>query len=177
MSHYKSNLRDVEFNLFEVFGRQELLGAEPFAEVDEETARDMLAEVDRLAQGPVADSFVDSDRNPPVFDPATGDVTLSESFKKSYRTLMDAEWWRLSVPSELGGTVVPRSLQWAVASFILGANPGLWMYANGPTFAHVLWLLGTPEQKRFAELAVEHGWGATMGLTEPDAGCAGGGGP
>ena len=170
MSHYKSNLRDVEFNLFELFGRQEVLGAGPFAEVDEETARDMLAEVNRLALGPVADSFVDSDRNPPVFDPATGDVTMPESFKKSYRALMDGEWWRLSVPPELGGTVVPRSLQWGVASFALGANPGLWMYSNGPTFATVLWHVGTQEQKRFAELAVERGWGATMVLTEPDAG-------
>ena len=170
MSHYKSNLRDIEFNLFEVLGRQELLGTGPFAEVDEETARDMLAEVNRLALGPVADSFVDSDRNPPVFDPATGDVTMPEAFKKSYRALMDAEWWRLSVAPELGGTVVPRSIEWGISSFVLGANPGLWMYANGPTFATVLWHLGTPEQKRFAELAIERGWGATMVLTEPDAG-------
>ena len=83
---------------------------------------------------------------------------------------MDAEWWRLSVPPELGGTVVPRSLAWAAASFILGANPAAWMFGNGPSFATVLWTLGTPEQKRFAELAVERGWGATMVLTEPDAG-------
>ena len=170
MSHYKSNLRDIEFNLFEVLGRQEILGTGPFADVDEETARDMLAEVNRLATGPVAESLADADRNPPVFDPATGTVTMPESFKKSYRALIDAEWWRLSVPPELGGTVAPRSLSWAVASFILGANPAAWMFANGPAFATVLWTLGTPEQKRFAELAVERGWGATMVLTEPDAG-------
>jgi alkylation response protein AidB-like acyl-CoA dehydrogenase len=170
MSHYKSNLRDIEFNLFEVFGRQELLGAGPFADVDEETAREILAEVERLAAGPVAESFVDSDRNPPVFDPATGAVTLPEPFKKSFRALMDAQWWRLLVNPELGGTVVPRSLKWAVASFILGANPAAWMYYNGPTFSAILWSLGTPEQKRFAELAVEREWGATMVLTEPDAG-------
>src|SRR5450756_2821624 len=84
MSHYKSNLRDVEFNLFEVLRRQEVLGAAPFDEVDEETARDMLAEVNRLALGPVAESFADADRNPPVFDPATGNVTMPESFKKSF---------------------------------------------------------------------------------------------
>ena len=95
---------------------------------------------------------------------------MPESFKKSFRALMDAEWWRLSVPPELGGTVVPRSLAWAAASFILGANPAAWMFGNGPSFATVLWTLGTPEQKRFAELAVERGWGATMVLTEPDAG-------
>ncbi len=170
MSHYKSNLRDIEFNLFEVLGRQEILGAGPFAEVDEETARDMLVEVNRLATGPVAESLVDGDRNPPVFDPGTGNVAMPESFKKSFRALMDAEWWRLSVPPELGGTVVPRSLAWAAASFILGANPAAWMFGNGPSFATVLWTLGTPEQKRFAELAVERGWGATMVLTEPEAG-------
>jgi alkylation response protein AidB-like acyl-CoA dehydrogenase len=170
MSHYKSNLRDIEFNLFEVLGRQELLGTGPFGEVDEETARDMLAEVNRLATGPVAESFADADRNPPVFDPATGSVTIPESFRKSFRVLMDAEWWRLSVPPELGGTMVPRSLSWAVAEFILGANPAAWMYSNGPSFATVLWEIGTPEQKRFAELAIEREWGATMVLTEPDAG-------
>jgi alkylation response protein AidB-like acyl-CoA dehydrogenase len=170
MSHYKSNPRDIEFNLFELFGRQEVLGAGPFAEIDEETARHMLAEVNKLALGPVADSFADADRNPPAFDPAAGTVTLPESFKKSYRALMDAEWWRLSVPPELGGTMAPRSLQWGIASFVLGAHPALWMYGNGPTFAKILWDLGTPEQKRFAELAVERGWGATMVLTEPDAG-------
>ncbi|HEY0938178.1 MAG TPA: acyl-CoA dehydrogenase family protein, partial [Trebonia sp.] len=160
MSHYKSNLRDVEFNLFELFGRQELLGTGPFAEVDEATARDMLSEVNKLALGPAAASFVDADRHPPVFDPASGTVALPESFKKSYRTVMDAEWWRLSVPPELGGTVTPRSLQWAIAGFLLGANPALWMYSNGATFAKILWELGTPEQRRFAELAVERQWGA-----------------
>jgi alkylation response protein AidB-like acyl-CoA dehydrogenase len=170
MSHYKSNRRDIEFNLFEVLDRSKLLGTGPFDEVDEETARDMLAEVERLAAGPVAESWADSDRNPPVFDPETNDVTMPESFKKSYRALMDAEWWRLSVPPELGGTVVPRSLNWAVASFVLGANPAAWMYSNGPTFANILWTLGTPEQKEFARLAVERQWGATMVLTEADAG-------
>ncbi len=170
MSHYKSNLRDIEFNLFELFGRQEVLGTAPFDEIDEETAREMLAEVNKLALGPVAESFADGDRNPPVFDPATATVTLPESFKKSYRALMDGEWWRLSVSPELGGTPAPRSLQWGIASFVLGAHPALWMYYTGPTFANILWNLGTPEQKRFAELAVERGWGATMVLTEPDAG-------
>ena len=170
MSHYKSNLRDIEFNLFEMFGRQELLGQGPFDEVDEETARDMLAEVNRLATGPLAEPFADADRNPPVFDPATGSVTMPESFRKAYRALIDAEWWRLAVPTEIGGTAVPRSLSWAVAEFILGSNPAAWMFASGPTFANVLWQIGTPEQKKFAQQAVEHGWGATMVLTEPDAG-------
>jgi len=34
----------------------------------------------------------------------------------------------------------------------------------------VLWWEGTPEQRRFAEIAIERGWTSTMVLTEPDAG-------
>jgi alkylation response protein AidB-like acyl-CoA dehydrogenase len=170
MGHYKSNLRDIEFNLFEVLRRQDLLGREPYADLDEQTARGILAEVDRLAGGPLADSFADGDRNPPVFDPETSSVRLSEPFRKSFRALMDAQWYRLGLPAGLGGTGAPRSLTWSLAEFILGANAAVWMYAGGPSFANVLWTIGTPEQRRFAELAVEREWGATMVLTEPDAG-------
>ena len=63
MGHYKSNLRDVEFNLFEVFRRQDLFGSGPYAELDEETARSILDEVNRLATGVLADSFEEGDRN------------------------------------------------------------------------------------------------------------------
>ena len=95
MGHFKSNLRDIEFNLFEVLRRQDLLGSGPFADVDEDTARGILDEVNRLALGPVAESFADADRNPPVFNPATHSVTMPDSFKRSYQAFIDAEWFRL----------------------------------------------------------------------------------
>ena len=170
MSHYKSNLRDIQFNLFEVLRRQDLLGQPPYDELDEETVRGILGELERLATGPLAESFADADRNPPVFDPVTHSVRIPESLRKSYRAFMDAEWYRLSLPAELGGTGAPRSLNWAMAELILGSNPAIWMYASGHTMGRVLWDLGTPEQKRFAEQAIEREWGATMVLTEPDAG-------
>ena len=124
MSHYKSNRRDIEFNLFEVLRRQDLLGQPPYPDLDEETVRGILAELDRLATGPLAESFADADRNPPVFDPVTHSVRIPESLRKSYRAFMDAEWYRLSLPAELGGTGAPRSLNWAMAELILGSNPG-----------------------------------------------------
>ena len=170
MGHYKSNLRDIEFNLFEVLRRQDVLGSEPYPDLDEETARGILDEVNRLATGPLAESFAEADRNPPQFDPATGTVHMPEGFKKSYQAFTDAEWYRLELRPELGGTGAPRSLGWAVAELILGANPAVWMYSGGPSFAQVLWRLGTPEQQRFAEQAIERKWTATMVLTEPDAG-------
>ncbi|MFG1945596.1 acyl-CoA dehydrogenase [Nonomuraea sp. NPDC048826] len=170
MGHYKSNLRDLEFNLFEVFGRREILGSGPYAEIDEDVARGILEEVNRLSTTVLADSFEEGDRNPPVFDPATGSVTLPERFKKSYQALIDGGWAHLDLPQELGGPGIPRSLAWAAAEMVLGANPALYMYGAGPNFAYTLWKLGTAEQKRFAELAIERNWGATMVLTEPDAG-------
>jgi alkylation response protein AidB-like acyl-CoA dehydrogenase len=170
MGHYKSNLRDIEFNLFEVLRRQDVLGTEPHADLDEDTARGILDEVNRLATGPIAESFAEADRNPPIFDPATGSVRMPDGFRRSFAAFMDAEWFRLELPPELGGTAAPRSLCWAVAELILGANPAVWMYASGASFARALMVMGTPDQKRFAELAVARRWTATMALTEPDAG-------
>ncbi|MGV9305430.1 acyl-CoA dehydrogenase [Nonomuraea sp. NPDC004354] len=170
MGHYKSNVRDLEFNLFEVFGRREILGNGPFSEVDEDVARSILDEVNRLATGVLADSFEEGDRTPPVFDPAASTVTVPAGVKKSFKALMDGGWAHLDLPAELGGPGVPRSLAWSAAEMILGANPALYMYAAGPNFAYTLWKVGTPDQQRFAELAIENNWGATMVLTEPDAG-------
>ncbi|WP_043471052.1 acyl-CoA dehydrogenase N-terminal domain-containing protein, partial [Streptomyces fradiae] len=105
MGHYKSNLRDIEFNLFEVLGRDKLYGTGPFAEMDVDTAKSVLSEIARLAENELAESYADADRNPPVFDPETNTAPLPESFKKSYKAFMDAEWWRLGIPEELGGTI------------------------------------------------------------------------
>jgi alkylation response protein AidB-like acyl-CoA dehydrogenase len=95
---------------------------------------------------------------------------MPAAFTKSYQAYMDAEWWRMDIPEELGGTVVPPSLRWAVAELILGSNPAVHMYASGMAFAHVVHRLGTEEQHKVAERMVEGRWGATMVLTEPDAG-------
>src|SRR6476659_1423884 len=170
MSHYKSNLRDIEFNLFEVLGRDEVLGAGPFAEVDGETAREVLAEVDRLSREELAASYEDSDRNPPVFDPKTNTAPIPESFKKSYQAWMDAEWWRLQVFEELGGQAAPSSLIWAIGELVLGSNAPIWMYAAGPAFANVVYRNGNERDKQIAQIMVDRQWGCTMVLTEPDAG-------
>ncbi|GGQ24190.1 acyl-CoA dehydrogenase [Streptosporangium pseudovulgare] len=170
MGHYKSNIRDLEFNLFEVFGRRDILGSGLFADIDEDVVRSVLDEVNRLASGVLADSFEEGDRRPPVFDPASGTVTMPEGFKRSFAAYRDAGWTNLGLPAELNGPGLPNSVNWALAELVLGANPAIWMYSSGPAFAHVLHTIGTEDQKRFAELAIEHQWGATMVLTEPDAG-------
>ncbi len=170
MSHYRSNVRDLEFNLFEVLGAGERMGVGPFEEMDADTASGVLHELEKVASGPVAASFADADRNPPVYDSATFSVTMPESFKKSYKAIMDGEWYRLELSTELGGYGASPSLRWAAAELILGANPALFMYSGGPNFASVVHHNGTPVQRRMAETMIEKQWGSTMVLTEPDAG-------
>src|SRR3954468_11238343 len=170
MGHYKSNLRDIEFNLFEVFGADQTLGQGPFKNLDKDSARDVLKEVARLSENDLAASFVEGDRNPPVFDKDSGSVTLPAAFTKSYETYHQGGWDKFPLTEELGGLGAPPSLIWAVSEMILGSNPAIYMYSSGPAFAQILYRNGTNDQKRFAELAIERGWGATMVLTEPDAG-------
>ena len=170
MSHYKSNVRDQVFNLFEVLGIDKAFGEGDYSDLDVDTAREMLAEMSRLAEGPIAESFVDGDRNPPVFDPETHSVALPESFKKSVRAVIEGGWDKVGLDEELGGMPVPRALLWALHEHLLGANPAVWMYGGGAGFASIFYHLATEEQKKWAVLAAERGWGSTMVLTEPDAG-------
>ena len=170
MGHYRANVRDIEFNLFEVFRVQDRFGSGPFADADEETARALLGEVAAMAEGPLADSYESGDRNPVRFDPQTHTAHLDEGIKKSFHTLWDGEWWRLSADNEIGGMGVPPTVQWAAGEMILGANAPVFMYMAGPNFASVVYRNGTEQQKHWAQLMVDRGWGATMVLTEPDAG-------
>src|SRR5689334_18882820 len=120
MSHYKSNVRDIEFNLFELFGLQEKLGQGIFEEMDEDTVRDILQQVERLATNELAASFAEADQNPPVFDPATHTAPVSEEFEKSYQAWMNSGFWGLGIPEEIGGMTAPASLVWSCAEMVLG---------------------------------------------------------
>ncbi|MGO9926949.1 MAG: acyl-CoA dehydrogenase family protein, partial [Mycobacterium sp.] len=127
MSHYKSNVRDQVFNLFEVFGIDKAFGEGEYTDLDADTAREMLVEMSRLAEGPIAESFVDADRNPPVFDPETHSVALPEAFKKSVRAVIEGGWDRVGIDEELGGMPMPKAMVWSLHEHLLGANPAVWM--------------------------------------------------
>ncbi len=170
MSHYRANLKDIEFCLFDLLGRDSILGKSIYADLDRETAMGMLEEMKRLTENDLAASFVEGDRVGAVLDKASGDVTLPESFKKSYKAYIDGDWGKIDVPVELGGTLIPPSVRWAIAEMVLGSNPGVHLYSSGFAFSHVAYMLGTDYQKKIAKFMVDRAWGATMMLTEPDAG-------
>ena len=119
----------------------------------------------------MAESFAAADRNPPVFDPEHHTISVPGELAKSVQAIKDAEWWRIGIAEEIGGVPAPAPLAWAIEEMLLCANPSAaFWWALGPTMANALYIEGNEQQKRWAAMALERGWAATMVLTEPDAG-------
>ena len=147
MGHYIANIRDIEFNLFEVLGLGSVLGSGRYAELDIDTAHTMLDEVVRLAEGPVAESFAAADRHPPVFDPERHTISVPSELAKSVQAIKDAEWWRLGIAEEIGGVAAPAPLTWSINEILLCANPSAaFLWALGPAMANALAVEGNDEQ-------------------------------
>ena len=171
MSHYKHNLRDLEFALFELLGRDQVLGTGPFEEVDGETARDMLAEVARLATEDLAPLPARLRPQPPGLRPG-------HALRAPARVVPP------QLPGLRGCRVLARGPPRGARRHPPPAQPALGhrraRARQQPRRPHVqlraspsprsLHRLGTEDQKRLAGHMVENHWGATMVLTEPDAG-------
>lgn len=176
MSHYKSNLQDIRFNLFEVFDRADVLGVGPWADLDQTTVEDMLSAGAELAETELAKSFNDLELGEILLEGESGSVALPPGLRASIDSYFEAEWWRMDISPELGGLAVPPSVRWAMAEFPLGANPAVFLYASGWPQAQILFGQGNEAQRRVAQWMCDRSWGATMVLTEPDAGSAVGAG-
>ncbi|MET8875568.1 acyl-CoA dehydrogenase [Nocardia sp. NPDC004604] len=170
MGHYKANVRDIEFNLFEVFGLDKLLDTGAYGDLDSDTVREILAEVKRLAEGPVAESFSAADRDPVVYDPTTYSISVPEALRKTVAAVNEADWSRLGMPEGMGGTRAPAAVVWSVNEMLTCANPSASFFNMGPVMSSVLFNVGTEQQKQWATKGYDRGWAGTMVLTEPDAG-------
>ena len=169
MTHYKSNVRDLEFNLFEYNQTQTRMGHGPFASMDEASAREILREVQKLCVNEIASSFEEGDSIPLVLE--DGNVTLPPAVRKSIEAFFAGDWHNLELPEHLGGFGATPSLRWAALEMIVGANPAVAFYIFGTFIATVIDRLGTDAQKAlYVKPMLDRHWGGTMVLTEPDAG-------
>lgn len=170
-NHYKSNLRDTFFNLFEFLDvGKTSLGKGPFSPMDEDTARASLKNLDQLAVHEIAPSFAAADREIPQID-GQGNVTLPEVLKRAIAGWYDGDWHRMSLPEHMGGFGAPPTVFWAGFELVAGANGAVSFYTFGSVIARVVDALGTEAQKsRFLPKMIDEQWGGAMVLTEPDAG-------
>jgi alkylation response protein AidB-like acyl-CoA dehydrogenase len=171
MSHYRSNLRDIEFNLVEVLGADEYYGSGPFTAMDIDQARMLITEFERFTRESTwASSFVPADREPLKLSPE-GDITIPAELEQALREYYEAGWHLLPLPESLGGYGAPPSLRWIAAELGAGGNATASLWPIGPLMAGIIDKVGTDGQReRFARPMVEKAWGGTMVLTEPDAG-------
>jgi alkylation response protein AidB-like acyl-CoA dehydrogenase len=169
--HYKSNLRDTFFNLFEVLdigGR--FLGKGPYASMDEDTARATLEAYDEFVKKELAPTWAPADKIPLQLD-GDGDVRLPEPLKRSLAAYYDNDWQLLGMPEKLGGAGAPAAVIWSSFELSVGAHAAAAFYMFGAVIARVIDSLGTESQRRrFIQPMLERRWGASMVLTEPDAG-------
>lgn len=170
--HYKPNVRDTLFNLFEFLEIQKTsFGKPPFGDLDEATARQTIDTMVPVCTGVMAEAFTEGDRVPLKFDPKTGTVTLSPLMKKAYEAYFESGMNTLDLPTHLGGLGAPPTLAWGSFEFVIGANPAAAFSFLGNVLARIIDTQATEAQKqRFVTPMLEKHWAGTMVLTEPDAG-------
>ncbi len=171
VDHYRPNLRDIFFQLFEVLEIQSsVLGKAPFEAMDEATARASLEGFLEVMQATWAPAFATGDRETATFD-GRGNVKLPPSFLKALDAHYGGGWNKLELPEHLGGYGAPPTVQWAAFELMSGANPAVCFYVLGNVMVKIIDKLGTPsQQQRYVRNMLDEHWGATMVLTEPGAG-------
>jgi hypothetical protein len=171
VDHYKPNLRDIFFQLFEVLAIQSTaLGKPPFETMDEDSVRAALEGLLEVMLSSWAPAFAEGDRIGAAFD-GKDNVALPPGYHKALAAYYDGGWNKLELPEHLGGFGAPPSVQWAAFELMAGANPSVCFYILGDQMAKVIDMLGTPAQKqRYVPNMLDQHWGATMVLTEPGAG-------
>jgi alkylation response protein AidB-like acyl-CoA dehydrogenase len=170
-SHYRPNLRDIFFNLFEVLEIQSsVLGKAPFDSMDEDSARAALEAFLEVMQQSWTPAFVPGDREGAVFD-GKGNVKLPAAYHKALDAYYGGGWNKLELPEHLGGFGAPPSVRWSAFELMAGANPSVCFYVLGNMMTTIIDTFGTPAQKaRYVKAMTDQHWGATMVLTEPGAG-------
>ena len=171
MGHYKANLRDIEFMLFEVLDRQSVLGQAPYADLDEDTARGILTEVERLATHELADSLLEVRPHPPVYDPATADRHDARVVPASYGPTATRGGGTSTCPPSSAASPSRRRCAGRSRRWCSAPTRRCTCTPRGAAFAARALRASAPRSRSgWAKTWVDSSWGATMVLTEPDAG-------
>ena len=171
MSVYKAPLRDLQFNLFELFDYeahyQSLSGYE---DVSAELITTILNEFDKFCSNILSPLNAVGDKEGCTW--SDGEVATPSGYKEAYRQYVEAGWPALANDPAYGGQGLPESL-----SIVLGEMRGTanWSWGMYPGLSHgavnTIELHGTDSQKqRFLTPLVEGTWTGTMCLTEAHCG-------
>ncbi|MGA2782663.1 MAG: acyl-CoA dehydrogenase [Smithella sp.] len=168
------DLRDIKFQLFEVFKMGEtLLGKGKYADYDIDTCNMVLDQAAKFAEQEIAPTYPDEVHRKPV--EATwkdGKVTTPEAYKRLYKLYCEGGYMATGDSPEVGGQGFPAVIAAALANMFLSCNQAFLMY---PGLTHGAARLmedyfQNPLRNILLEKMYTGEWAGTMCLTEPSAG-------
>ncbi|MEO8058395.1 MAG: acyl-CoA dehydrogenase family protein [Burkholderiales bacterium] len=171
MWHYEPPLRDMRYVIEDVLGLPaQWARLAAFAELDADTAQQVLGEAAKFARDVLAPTNAGGDLEGCHWK--EGEVRTPKGFREAYRAFVDAGWPALACAPEHGGQGLPQVINAALFEMLAAANhawtmyPGLLHGAYDCLHAHA-----SPELKAAYLGKVASGeWLATMCLTEAQAG-------
>jgi len=148
MSDYKAPLRDLHFNLFELFDYEAHYQSLPgYGEVNAELVTTILNEFDKFCSNILSPLNAVGDQEGCTW--SDGEVATPSGFKEAYRQYVEAGWPALANEPAYGGQGLPESL-----SIVLGEMRGTanWSWGMYPGLSHgavnTIELHGTDSQKQ-----------------------------
>lgn len=172
MSQYTAPLKDMAFNLFDVWqvekfwANNEILSE--YLEAD--TAKAILEEAGKITAELIAPHAALADQTGVSL--ANGVVTTPAHYKDLFRQLADGGWTGLSGDPEYGGMGMPKSISTLFEEMMCSADIAFSLYSGLTSGACVALLQHADEATREFYLPKLYSgeWTATMCLTEPHAG-------
>jgi len=168
---YTAPLRDMRFVIEEVLGAPEAWREMPaFADLDADTARQVLEEGAKFASGVLAPINGSADLQGCTW--RDGAVTTPEGYRDAYAAYVEGGWAALACHPDDGGQGLPELLNAAFGEMCVAANHGWTMYGGLLHGAYAcLRTHGSAALKeRYLAKLASGEWLATMNLTEPQAG-------
>jgi alkylation response protein AidB-like acyl-CoA dehydrogenase len=166
MAIYKTELRDIYFNLFDVL---QITHHQKYG-LERSDVESIIKEFDTFVGKEVFPTRGETDKNGARWTPEG--VRAPAVFEPLTRKFYENGWFALGLPEDIGGSPVPEAVTTACLSLLTGANCAFSMYPGLTKAAlNVIRTVGTEEQKTlFVPPMMEGRFGGTMCLTEPDAG-------
>ena len=171
MSNYQAPLRDIQFNIFELFHYDDHYQALPGSQdVNAELIDAILNEFDKFCSNILSPLNAVGDEEGCTWN--NGEVTTPKGFREAYQQYVEGGWPALANDPAYGGQGLPESLSLVLAEMRGTAN---WAWGMYPGLSHgavnTIKVHGTDQQKsQYLNKLVEGAWTGTMCLTEAHCG-------
>ncbi len=164
------SMRNLKFQLYEVFDIESLTRFPYFSEHGKETFDMVMETALKLGTDLMKPVFQEMDKKAPEF--RDGQVIVHPAVKDYIKAAGEGGWMNALYPYEKGGQQMPFSLFTACTYIFYAANYSLAVYPFLTAgAAHLIESFASQELKdTYLEQMFAGNWQGTMALTEPDAG-------